>query len=202
MNDADKKQGLPVVLFARGRETIVYLASAIEYDTGKLGKITVPQGFESDGCSIPRILWRVVGHPFDMKYLKEAILHDYLYATQPCTRKEADKTFRDELKKNNKLGAVKRFLIYQGVRTGGWVAWNNHKKTKGIRMKTLTMTMLLLAILASGCKNTSLAWRGVNIVYYQTAENEGKITNKPENGDASVAAEKTTDLKADIPITK
>ena len=64
-------------------------------------------------------------------------------------------------------------------------------------MKILLMiaTMLILP----GC-TTNLAWRGVVINYNQEATTEGKIANQPKAGDNSIAAEKTTDLKADVPL--
>ena len=66
-------------------------------------------------------------------------------------------------------------------------------------MKILLMiaTMLILP----GC-TTNLAWRGVVINTSQQATTEGKIANQPKAGDNSIAAEKTTDLKADVPLTK
>jgi uncharacterized protein YcaQ len=121
------KPGLPVVMYEQGGETIVCMLEPVEYDTS-IGKFTVPQMFASDGCSIPRLMWRLVGHPFDAKYLREAILHDWMYKTQPCTRKQADVVFREQLAANGKLGVMKRWMIYRGVRAGGWAAWNKHKK--------------------------------------------------------------------------
>lgn len=87
---------------------------------------TIPIGFRSDGASLPKFFWRLIGHPFDMSYLREAIIHDYLYKYQICSRKESDKFFFKILKDNN-LG-FKRYLIYIGLRAGGWVSWNRHKK--------------------------------------------------------------------------
>jgi len=62
------------------------------------------------------------------------------------------------------------------------------------------LLMIALMILP-GCV-TNLAWRGVVINYNQEATTEGKIANQPKAGDNSIAAEKTTDLKADVPLTK
>jgi hypothetical protein len=39
----------------------------------------VPAGFESDGASIPRFAWSIIGHPFKDEYCLPALLHDYLY---------------------------------------------------------------------------------------------------------------------------
>lgn len=123
------KQGLPISFFLReDGETIAFLTGVIAYETQALGRIEVPIGFQSDGCSMPGLFWWSFGHPFDMKFLREAILHDWLYATQPCDRKTADMVFRDELKKAGKLSAIRRGLIYRGLRLGGWAAWNQHSE--------------------------------------------------------------------------
>jgi len=93
-------QGLPVSPYRRADgETVVVLYADMAYYTSK-GLIVVPKGFESDGCSMPRFFWRLFGHPFDMQYLREAILHDFLYKTQPFDRQTADQLFREELQRS------------------------------------------------------------------------------------------------------
>ena len=64
-------------------------------------------------------------------------------------------------------------------------------------MKYLLLIAMMLIL--PGC-TTNLAWRGVVINTSQQATTEGKIANQPKAGDNSVAAEKTTDLKADVPL--
>ncbi|HHV04088.1 MAG TPA: DUF1353 domain-containing protein [Bacteroidales bacterium] len=94
------EQGLPLIFYKRkDGETVAVLQKDMAYYTSK-GLILVPKGFESDGCSMPRFFWRVFGHPFDMQYLREAILHDWLYKTQIFDRKTADLIFREELQKS------------------------------------------------------------------------------------------------------
>ena len=61
--------------------------------------------------------------------------------------------------------------------------------------------LLISMMLLPGCV-TNLAWRGVVVNYDQKADTEGQISNWPDSGDNSIAAEKTTDLKADVPLTK
>lgn len=62
--------------------------------------------------------------------------------------------------------------------------------------------LILLLILPVGCYNTNIAWRGVIDTTTQKASTEGRIDNRPKAGDISINAEKQTDLKADVPITK
>ena len=61
------------------------------------------------------------------------------------------------------------------------------------------LVIITIASFLSGC-TTNLAWRGVVINTSQQATTEGKIANQPKAGDNSIAAEKTTDLKADVPL--
>ena len=42
----------------------------------------VPQGNRTDGASIPRSLWSLVGSPFTGKYLKASVIHDYYVRTK------------------------------------------------------------------------------------------------------------------------
>lgn len=119
------QNGIQVELCETNGITIAVLLQEIIFSyKGQL--YTIPVGFRSDGASLPRFFWRLIGHPFDMSYLREAIIHDYLYKYQVCTRKEADRFFFVLLEDNN-LG-FKRYLIYIGLRIGGRVSWNNHKK--------------------------------------------------------------------------
>jgi hypothetical protein len=93
-------QGLPLEFYKRSDgETVAVLLRDLAYYTSK-GGIVVPKGFESDGCSMPRFFWRLFGHPFDMQYLREAVLHDYLYKTQIFDRATSDLLFKEEMEKS------------------------------------------------------------------------------------------------------
>lgn len=45
----------------------------------------VPAGYETDGASIPRLFWRVVGNPMQGHYRRAAIIHDF-YCDERRTR--------------------------------------------------------------------------------------------------------------------
>lgn len=118
--------GLPVVLCLEADgTTVVRTLRALYYRTA-IGLITVPADFRSDGASMPRFFWRLIGHPFQMQYLREAILHDWLYRTQPCSRALADRIFYELLA--GKVRSWRRRLIYRGLRLGGWIAWRQNRK--------------------------------------------------------------------------
>jgi len=87
--------------------------------------IVVPTGFETDFASVPRIFWRVV--PPWGRYSPAAVVHDYLYATAPVSRKEADKIFLEHMK-TLKVKWWRRKAMYRAVRMGGGFAWNKHRE--------------------------------------------------------------------------
>lgn len=57
----------------------------------------VPKGMETDGASIPRLLWFLCGHPLATPRLYAALLHDFIYGggDPEATRADADDLFRD-----------------------------------------------------------------------------------------------------------
>ena len=38
----------------------------------------IPEGFTTDGASIPPLFWAMVGHPYSPSSLRAAILHDWM----------------------------------------------------------------------------------------------------------------------------
>lgn len=83
--------------------------------------LIVPKEFISNGLSIPRLFWSIVGSPWCGKYVKSAILHDYLY-DKTCvynfTRKESDKIFYKSLITDG-VSKKKSLLLYYIVRLFG-----------------------------------------------------------------------------------
>lgn len=80
--------------------------------------LDVPAGFVTDGASIPRFLWRVLGHPFEAQTIGPAVRHDHAYQTGSLTREAADERFYSDLKAAG-VGAFKAWLFYRGVRLFG-----------------------------------------------------------------------------------
>lgn len=54
--------------------------------------IVVPAGFVTDFASTPRALWSVI--PPSGRYQLAAVVHDFLYWDQGCTREQADAILR------------------------------------------------------------------------------------------------------------
>lgn len=89
--------------------------------------VTVPAGFQSDGCSVPEFLWSTVSPQIDPRTLRGAVVHDWLYRHCPegWERKDADELFYDTIKADGFPG-FKAYLAYIGVRWFGGKNWRRN----------------------------------------------------------------------------
>jgi hypothetical protein len=91
-------------------------------------EIVVPVGFVTDLASIPRGLWWwQAPHEGTMA---PAIIHDYLYWEQSCTKDEADAVLYLALREVG-MGLVNANLVYAGVRTHqAQDAWDSNRAAR------------------------------------------------------------------------
>jgi len=108
-------------------------------DGETIRELKVPAEFPTDLASIPRV-FRLF-FPVNGKHRKAAVVHDYLYSwlgnlpegttsvdivsgESVNLRKFSDGLFL-QMMKDLGVSRFKRYPMYWGVRSGGWVAWNN-----------------------------------------------------------------------------
>lgn len=90
-------------------------------------RITIPAGFVTDLASIPRLLRAVID--VNGAHREEATLHDFLYSKAPLLpRLFCDQEFNHAMAEDESISTLQRVTMYRGVRLGGWVAFNKHKK--------------------------------------------------------------------------
>ena len=85
-------------------------------------KYVIPEGYESDGMSIPRFFWRLICPQIDATSLVPSVEHDYLYGQKVETRKEVDQFYQSRLVEYG-FPKWKANLTYWGVRMGGKSHW-------------------------------------------------------------------------------
>ena len=124
----EDNDGLPFTLL----EDLIYISAVTKPPTdrfpfGQFGVIRVPAGFKTDLASIPQFLWSVL--PPVGRYDRAAVVHDYLYRFNGCTRKEADDVLFEAMAVLG-VRATQRWTIYAGVRAGGWLPWKNYREGK------------------------------------------------------------------------
>lgn len=86
-------------------------------------EVVVPQGFVHDKASVPRALWSFF--PKSGPYTRAAVIHDWLYWAQPCTRAQADNLLMIAMKESG-VSWLRRQIVYRGVRAGGDAAWRQN----------------------------------------------------------------------------
>lgn len=88
-------------------------------------EVTVDRGFTYDLASIPRALrWLVAPHEIG---LAAPLVHDYLYRHGGVTRLEADRALL-RLMIEDRVPPARRWMVYRGVRAGGWWAWRRARR--------------------------------------------------------------------------
>lgn len=108
------------------------LAMPVDYTIGSsnLG-IRVPQGFVTDFASVPRFLWSAL--PPQDQYMLPAVIHDYLYWEQPCTKEQADNLLAIAMMEQ-KVDRWKQRAVYSAVAHFGRSAWDANHTEKAARV--------------------------------------------------------------------
>ncbi len=78
----------------------------------------VPKGVRTDGASIPRFLWSVVGGPFEGKYRKAAVVHDYYCDVRQRHWSDVHRMFYHAMLTSN-VATRQAKILYFGVLLGG-----------------------------------------------------------------------------------
>ena len=92
-------------------------------------KIVVPKGFVTDYASIPPAIGIIVGLRKNGKYDRAAVIHDFLYWSQGCTRAQSDRLLVIAMKESAVAG-LDSFKIFQGVDKGGKHAWEQNERER------------------------------------------------------------------------
>lgn len=103
--------------------------------------IVVPTGFVTDFASIPQALSSYGLSPHG-KYSRAAIVHDYLYWAQGCTRAQSDRLLVIAMKESN-VGGFDEFAIHRGVDFGGSFAWKKNAEERAQRLPRLVPSQFL-----------------------------------------------------------
>jgi hypothetical protein len=90
-------------------------------------QVEVKSGFTTDGASIPKMLWSIIGNPLENDLLKPAIIHDGLYTLMQLPRATCDKLLKEMLLLNG-ASKAKAFLIYYAVSFFGGSHWKKDTK--------------------------------------------------------------------------
>lgn len=112
--------------FVDGRNWIV--REQLTYRIGiSQDSLTVPVGFVTDLASIPPALQSFIQQ--NGPYLLPAVVHDYLYWKQTCTRDQSDQILLLAMIEHA-VPEAQRFAIYQAVHFAGMFAWDENARSR------------------------------------------------------------------------
>ena len=92
-----------------------------------------PAGSVVDGASIPRVLWSLMGGPFDGKYRNASVLHDVSYDQQMRPWKQCDRMFYNAMRCSG-VSAVEAKTMYYSLLRFGWHWKFGIKKAKPVKV--------------------------------------------------------------------
>ena len=99
-----------------GRKGQWVLILPLEYQSDMLVKhVIVPQGFETDLASIPRLPFVSALFPKNGRHRAAAIVHDWLCRNPITSKKVTDKVFLEAMKVSN-VSRWRRYAMYSAVR--------------------------------------------------------------------------------------
>ena len=112
--------------FVDGRNWIV--RERLTYRIGiSQDSLAVPVGFVTDLASIPPALQSFIQQ--NGPYLLPAVVHDYLYWKQTCTRDQSDQILLLAMIEHA-VPEAQRFAIYQAVHFAGMFAWDENARSR------------------------------------------------------------------------
>lgn len=90
--------------------------------------LTVKQGFDYDGASIPRFCRTLVGDKMQHDIIVGALFHDIMYCVHHplFSRKVADRFIADKIFEYNGT-LIKSYAVYNALRTFGGIAWRKEE---------------------------------------------------------------------------
>lgn len=92
--------------------------------------VRVPADFFTNGASIPRFWWRLIGPPMSGRYREAAVVHDFLWEEARKGRVSygfANAVFREAMEM---LGVAwwRRWVMWAAVSINGW--WQGRRRSK------------------------------------------------------------------------
>ena len=110
----------------RNRKKPYYLMQhiiMIVRDAAQTYYIKLDKGFTSDGCTIPRFLWNMLGCPHTPEYLPASLIHDYVLnnpETVIHNRNLSSRIFKQVLL-NEGVNKIKAEIMYLAVDIVQWL---------------------------------------------------------------------------------
>jgi hypothetical protein len=121
-------EGTPKVEFLAGGNRVLLLEDFVYHDPDGR-RWVAPKGLVSDGASIPRAAWTVIGPPIGGPYFFAGLLHDARYRFADCTKEQADMLLWDAALCGG-TSEEHAAVIAEAVATCGNDAWEENARKR------------------------------------------------------------------------
>ena len=111
----------------KNNDRIWIIDSRLVYESDLVGTVIVPEGFQTDFASVPRV--PIAFTLFGNRAHRESVVHDALYRIDfpgNVSYNTANKVFLEAMKCRGK-GYFVRYAMYAGVCVGGWPSFHKRK---------------------------------------------------------------------------
>jgi hypothetical protein len=123
------------VQFGNGTDFVPY--RPMPYRVGEtMDSVVVPAGFVTDDASTPQ--FAQLGISKMGAHMLPAIVHDYLYWTRACTRRQADGIFRMAMIEMQ-VPSMHRQAMYRAVDVGGQAAWDSNGEQRAAGLTRIVL---------------------------------------------------------------
>ena len=124
----------PLLFEALDDGRLMRVTALFEFEDAQSKRWLVPPNVKVDGASIPRALWSLVGGPFEGKYRKASVIHDYYCDVRTEPWRAVHRVFYNGMRASG-VSESRAKLMYAGVYFAGprWsdVAVDNARLTRG-----------------------------------------------------------------------
>lgn len=138
--------------YKKSGNIIAKTLSDLEYVRNDSTTYTIPEGFETNFASTPKLIWNLFP-PID-KWTNASILHDWFYeGNGVANRKEADKVFKQACKDSG-VNGFSAWLMWLFVRAFAWFAYESPDgksgKIDGAGIIAIIICILIVLGIAGG----------------------------------------------------
>lgn len=128
MNQVTESRFLPVCLTESGELEFMVGCGIFVAGGPRLGELRriIHAGMRWDGATIPRLFWRIIGHPLAIEFRWASLWHDILCVESQTLRQRnrADSWFLFLLSQETSLPRWRRVAMFLAVRGYSLTVWN------------------------------------------------------------------------------
>jgi hypothetical protein len=111
-------EGLPPQIALLGDGRTARLLAPLSFTQANGTAWPVPAGVELDGASIPRVLWSLIGGPFEGRYRNASIVHDHYCVVRTRSWQDTHRVFYDAMRSSGESATKAKVMYYAVYRFG------------------------------------------------------------------------------------